>query len=65
MRKQGGGRIIQISSYGGQVAFTSNSMYYATKFGIEGFCESVSCHEFLNMLDPTKGLAVGDPVKMA
>lgn len=42
MRKQGGGRIIQISSYGGQVAFPSNSMYHATKFGIEGFCESVA-----------------------
>ncbi len=42
LRKQGGGRIIQISSYGGQVAFPSNSLYHATKFGIEGFCESVS-----------------------
>ncbi len=42
MRKQGGGRIIQLSSYGGQVAFAANSMYHATKFGIEGFCESVA-----------------------
>ena len=42
MRLQGGGRIIQISSYGGQVAFPGNSMYHATKFGIEGFCESVA-----------------------
>lgn len=42
MRKQGGGRIIQLSSYGGQVAFPANSMYHATKFGIEGFCESVA-----------------------
>lgn len=42
MRKQGYGRIIQISSYGGQVAFPGNSMYHATKWGIEGFCESVS-----------------------
>ncbi len=42
MRKQGGGRIIQISSYGGQVAFPGNSLYHATKFGIEGFCESVA-----------------------
>ncbi len=40
LRKQGHGRIIQISSYGGQVAFPGNSMYHATKFGIEGFCES-------------------------
>ncbi|MDO5294155.1 MAG: SDR family oxidoreductase [bacterium] len=103
MRKQGGGRIIQISSYGGQVAFAANSMYHATKFGIEGFCEAVAqevapfnigmtivepggartefrygsakvakltpeyeaCHGFVNMLDPAKGLAPGDPVKMA
>ena len=42
MRLQGGGRIIQISSYGGQVAYPANSMYHATKFGIEGFCESVA-----------------------
>lgn len=42
MRKQGGGRIIQISSYGGQVAFPGNSLYHAAKFGIEGFCESVA-----------------------
>ena len=42
MRVQGGGRIIQLSSYGGQVAFPGNSMYHATKFGIEGFCEAVA-----------------------
>jgi len=103
MRKQGGGRIIQLSSYGGQVAFPANSMYHATKFGIEGFCEAVaqevaqfnigitlvepggartefrygsakvanlmpeyeSCHGFLSMLDASKGLAPGDPSKMA
>ena len=103
LRKQGGGRIIQLSSYGGQVAFAANSMYHATKFGIEGFCESVAqevakynigvtivepggartefrygsahvanlmpeydhVHGFLDMLDPKKGLAPGDPAKMA
>ena len=103
LRKQGGGRIIQMSSYGGQVAFAANSMYHATKFGIEGFCEALaqevaqfgigvtmvepggartefrygsakvvklmpeyeSCHGFLNMLDASKGLAPGNPVKMA
>lgn len=104
LRAQGGGRIIQISSYGGQVAFPGNSMYHATKFGIEGFCESVAqevaafnigitivepggartefrygsakvaklipeyennpAHSFLNMLDSSKGLAAGDPVRM-
>ena len=44
LRGQGGGRIIQISSYGGQVAFPGNSLYHATKWGIEGFCEAVA-HE--------------------
>lgn len=42
MRAQNHGRIIQISSYGGQVAYPGNSMYHAAKFGIEGFCESVA-----------------------
>jgi NAD(P)-dependent dehydrogenase (short-subunit alcohol dehydrogenase family) len=42
LRAQGGGRIIQISSYGGQIAFPGNSMYHATKWGIEGFVESVA-----------------------
>lgn len=42
MRQQKSGQIIQISSYGGQVAYAGNSMYHATKFGIEGFCESVA-----------------------
>ena len=103
LRKQGGGRIIQMSTYGAQVAFAANSMYHATKFGIEGFCEAVaqevaqfnigvtmvepggartefrygsakvaklmpeyeSCHGFLTMLDASKGLAPGDPVRMA
>jgi len=42
LRAQGGGRIIQISSYGGQVAFAGNSLYHASKWGIEGFAESVA-----------------------
>jgi NAD(P)-dependent dehydrogenase (short-subunit alcohol dehydrogenase family) len=42
LRAQGGGRIIQLSSYGGQVAFPGNSLYHATKWGIEGFCESLA-----------------------
>src|SRR5208283_1771273 len=39
LRAQGAGRVIQVSSYGGQVAFPGNSMYHATKWGIEGFVE--------------------------
>jgi NAD(P)-dependent dehydrogenase (short-subunit alcohol dehydrogenase family) len=42
LRAQGGGRIIQISTYGGQAAFAGGSMYHATKWGIEGFAEAVA-----------------------
>lgn len=41
LRAQQGGRIIQMSTYGGMVAYPGNSMYHATKWGIEGFVESV------------------------
>lgn len=41
LRTQGGGRIIQISTFGGQVAFAGGSMYHATKWGIEGFAEAI------------------------
>src|SRR5208337_2635671 len=44
LRTQGGGRIIQISSYGGQVAFPGNSMYHDAKWGIEGFVEPRRSH---------------------
>jgi NAD(P)-dependent dehydrogenase (short-subunit alcohol dehydrogenase family) len=42
LRAQGGGRILQVSSTGGQVAFPNFSLYHATKWGIEGFVEAVS-----------------------
>lgn len=42
MREQGGGRIIQISSMGGQVGIATHSSYHAGKWGLEGFTESVS-----------------------
>ena len=103
-RKQMGGRIIQISSVGGQVAYLGNSLYCTTKFGIEGYVKCVGlemekygvgvtlvepggartdyryggaritknlkpelehAHGFLDMVNPEKGLAPGDPVKMA
>jgi NAD(P)-dependent dehydrogenase (short-subunit alcohol dehydrogenase family) len=41
LRNQGGGRIVQVSSEGGQIAYPSFSLYHATKWGIEGFIESV------------------------
>ena len=42
LRRQGGGRIIQISTYGGQAVNPGASLYNATKFGIEGFMESLA-----------------------
>lgn len=41
LRSQGEGRIIQISSSGGQSAYPGGSLYHATKWGIEGFCDAV------------------------
>jgi NAD(P)-dependent dehydrogenase (short-subunit alcohol dehydrogenase family) len=40
MRAQGGGRILQVSSMGGQIAFPGFSLYHASKWGIEGFFEA-------------------------
>jgi NAD(P)-dependent dehydrogenase (short-subunit alcohol dehydrogenase family) len=42
LRTQNGGRILQISSLGGQVAIPGSSVYHATKWGIEGFVEAVA-----------------------
>ena len=41
LRTQGGGRILQMSTMGGQITSTGGSMYHASKWGIEGFTESV------------------------
>ena len=42
LRAQGGGRVLQLSSAGGQVAYPNFSLYHATKWGIEGFVEAVA-----------------------
>ncbi|GAB7128630.1 SDR family oxidoreductase [Silvimonas sp. JCM 19000] len=42
LRQQGGGRIVQVSSEGGQIAYPAFSLYHATKWGIEGFIEAVA-----------------------
>ncbi len=42
LRVQGGGRILQLSSEGGQIAYPGFSLYHATKWGIEGFVEAVA-----------------------
>jgi NAD(P)-dependent dehydrogenase (short-subunit alcohol dehydrogenase family) len=42
LRAQGGGRILQVSSEGGQITYPDFSLYHATKWGIEGFVEAVA-----------------------
>lgn len=42
LRAQKSGRILQVSSEGGQIAYPGFSLYHATKWGIEGFVEAVT-----------------------
>jgi NAD(P)-dependent dehydrogenase (short-subunit alcohol dehydrogenase family) len=42
LRAQRHGRILQISSAGGQTTYPNFSYYHASKWGIEGFCETVA-----------------------
>ena len=42
LRAAGGGRVLQLSSSAGQAAWPGSSLYNATKWGIEGFCEAVA-----------------------
>ncbi len=41
LRAQGGGRILQLSSMGGQIALPGLSLYHASKWAIEGFFETL------------------------
>ena len=41
LRAHGGGRILQVSSVGGQVAYPTLGVYHASKWGIEGFIEAL------------------------
>jgi NAD(P)-dependent dehydrogenase (short-subunit alcohol dehydrogenase family) len=42
LREQGGGRIIQLSTVGGQTAGAGASLYIASKWGVEGFADSLA-----------------------
>jgi len=42
LRSQGGGRIIQLSTMGGQAVFPGRSLYHASKWGIEGFIDALA-----------------------
>jgi NAD(P)-dependent dehydrogenase (short-subunit alcohol dehydrogenase family) len=42
LRAQGSGHILQVSTAGGQTTYPNFSYYHASKWGIEGFCETVA-----------------------
>jgi NAD(P)-dependent dehydrogenase (short-subunit alcohol dehydrogenase family) len=42
LRDQGHGRIVQVSTAGGQTTYPNFSYYHASKWGIEGFCETIA-----------------------
>jgi len=42
LRAQGGGRILQVSSEGGQMTYPNFSLYHTTKWAIEGFVDAVA-----------------------
>ncbi len=42
LRVQGRGRILQVSTAGGQATYPNFSYYHASKWGIEGFCQTVA-----------------------
>ena len=42
LRAQGGGRIIGLSTYGGQAALPGGSLYHASKWGLEGCLDSIA-----------------------
>ncbi len=42
LREQGGGRLVAISSYGGQATHPGASLYHASKWGLEGFFDSLA-----------------------
>lgn len=41
LRRQGGGRILALSTYGGQATHPGASLYHASKWGLEGFFDSI------------------------
>ncbi len=51
LRAQGGGRIIQVSSVGGQCTLPGMAVYHATKWGVEGFFEALAAE--------VKGFGIG------
>jgi len=42
LRRQGGGRVLALSTYGGQATHPGASLYHASKWGLEGFFVSLA-----------------------
>jgi NADP-dependent 3-hydroxy acid dehydrogenase YdfG len=42
LRAQGHGRILQVSSAGGQTTYPNFGYYHTTKWAVEGFCETIA-----------------------
>ena len=42
LRAQGGGRVLQVSTAGGQTTYPNFSYYHASKWGIEGFAQTLA-----------------------
>ncbi len=42
LRAQGGGRILQLSSAGGQTTYPNFGYYHLTKWAVEGFCDTLA-----------------------
>jgi len=42
LRAQGGGRILQVSSAGGQTTYPNFSYYHLSKWAVEGFCDTLA-----------------------
>ena len=76
LRAAGGGRVLQLSSSAGQAAWPGSSLYNASKWGIEGFCEALAAEVApfgigVTIVEPggartgfgTSGLRFADPLE--
>jgi NAD(P)-dependent dehydrogenase (short-subunit alcohol dehydrogenase family) len=57
LRAQGHGRIVQVSTAGGQTTYPNFAYYHASKWGIEGFCETIA----QEIAPFGSGLTIGEP----
>lgn len=75
LRRQAGGRVIQVSSEGGRIAYPGFSTYHASKWGQEGFIEAVAQEVApfgigMSLVEPgptgtsfLSGIDMGDPLR--